>query len=1362
MSENKKHEKTKIEQSTPTTMPTRINMAGCTPMQFTGNLSLNWKKFKQAFKIYLRAASLDDEDDCRKVALFLHFIGEKGVEVFNSFGVDVDSITLASLIKLCEEHFVPKTNVTFEAHKFFTYKQQADESIEDFVAALKNKSQTCQFSNLQDRLVKDIFICNMHDKYKYIKEKLLLEEKLNLDETVEFAKTIFQTSQRANTLTSSEPEQSSVLYMQKNKSNHKNRSKSQIRYNNYSQSQNKSQSQEQPKSTSKQVCGKCGQVHRFKCPAQGVVCRSCGIRNHFESMCRNRRNVRNIQVDAEPDELFIGHIKSYSKCSTDWSLPLIINNVNITAVLDTGSDANVMSYKVFKSLNVNVLIEKCKNKVMSYSGDKIPVIGECLLTIQYNLDSKNMSNQVKFIIANVNSPTVIGHQTCSTLGLVHRVYQLNNGQSISQQSHNESKHELKHLLNSHKSVFEGLGCIPGLCHISVREEVSPKVDAPRKVPFALYNKLKKELQNMEDMQVIVKVTEPTEWVSSLLLVEKKNGKLRVCLDPRNLNEAICRSHYPIPTVDMIRSKVAGSKWFSTLDASSGFWMCSLDEESSYLTTFNTPFGRYRFKRLPYGINCAPEYFHRVMTETFGDIPGVTVYSDDLMVSGETLAQHNERLSLVFERAKKVNVKFNKSKCTFATQQVKYLGHIFSGDGITPDPDKVRAIKDMPSPSCTKDLQRFLGLLNYLSPFIPNLASEVSQLRDLLKKDAMFMWNDNYEQVFNCLKSLICSAPVLGHFDVNENITLSVDASSTAVGAVLLQNGHPIYYASKTLTPTQQRMAQIEKELYAIVFGCIRFHQFIYGQVVTVETDHRPLITLFKKPLVEVPTRLQRMMMKIQAYSLEVCYKRGTEMYIADTLSRAALPESSSDELDDDVIVHVNMLIKNLPVSSERLQWLKTATSADDSMQILKTYCKKGWPACKKQVNKLVQEYWNFRSEIHTEAELLFRGNSIIIPKKIRPDILKIIHSGHLGVDRSKSFARGIVFWPFMSTEIKNLIESCHSCLKHRNANPAEPMQPHELPTLPWEKVGVDFFDCKGKKYVIIEDYYSNYIEISIVPSTSAKALIMVLKSVFSRHGIPVILQSDNGPPFSSAEFKSFIYDWGIQHTTSSPYLSRSNGLAESGVKIAKKILTKCDETGTDPYLALLQYRTTPRGKIASPAQLLMSRSLRTQLPTVSRNLKSKVVKFNDHIETKNKNIEKMKQYYDKNTKSLSTLQEGEEVLYKKTPESVWSPARIKKKCIEPRSYIVETPDGSECRRNRQHLLKLPSPTKSSQVQLNEPVSNDNQTVPITQQLSPLVQSASSTEQPSSLPVTPPVPGNVQSPFVTRSGRTIKPVQRFVN
>ncbi|KAG7295418.1 hypothetical protein JYU34_022487 [Plutella xylostella] len=267
-----------------------------------------------------------------------------------------------------------------------------------------------------------------------------------------------------------------------------------------------------------------------------------------------------------------------------------------------------------------------------------------------------------------------------------------------------------------------------------------------------------------------------------------------------------------------------------------------------------------------------------------------------------------------------------------------------------------------------------------------------------------------------------------------------------------------------------------------------------------------------------------------------------------------------------------------------------------------------------------------------------------------------------------------------------MVEQCQVCAKFRVSNQNEPLQNYKITKFPWQQVGIDFLYFENSNYLIVTDYYSKYIEIALMDKGySAKNVIIHLKSIFARHGIPMSLVSDGGPPFLSLEFKSFLYDWDIEHVVSSPYHSQSNGQAESSVKIIKNILKKCKETNTDPYIALLQYRNTPKNNLPSPAQLLMSRNLRMNIPVTQNRLKPKVVKFSHYKECFQKRNTHDAKYYNSKTKPLPLLQIGDHVYFKKIPNGNWLPAIVKEKLNCQRSYIIEANDGIRYRRNRVHL-----------------------------------------------------------------------------
>ncbi|VDI10628.1 Hypothetical predicted protein [Mytilus galloprovincialis] len=278
---------------------------------------------------------------------------------------------------------------------------------------------------------------------------------------------------------------------------------------------------------------------------------------------------------------------------------------------------------------------------------------------------------------------------------------------------------------------------------------------------------------MEDIGVIFKQQEPTQWVNSMVTVIKPNGKIRICIDPRDLNKAILREHYPLKTVEEVISQMPNAKVFSKLDATSGFWHIQLDEPSSKLCTFNTPFGRYRFARLPFGINSASEVFQKIVSEMVSDIEGAEAIIDDILIWGSDQKEHDMRLKQVLDRAREYNLKLSAGKCEISKPEVTYVGHRLTSEGVKPDPEKIRAVNKMSKPECVKDLQTFMGFIQYLGKFMPNMSTVSAPLRTLLEKNTAWHWDEKQETSFQKLKEMATNAPLLQYYTIRTNRLHSV-------------------------------------------------------------------------------------------------------------------------------------------------------------------------------------------------------------------------------------------------------------------------------------------------------------------------------------------------------------------------------------------------------------------------------------------------------------------------------------------------------------------------------------------------------------------------------------------------------------
>ena len=602
-----------------------------------------------------------------------------------------------------------------------------------------------------------------------------------------------------------------------------------------------------------------------------------------------------------------------------------------------------------------------------------------------------------------------------------------------------------------------------------------------------------------------------------------------------------------------------------------------------------------------------------------------------------------------------------------------------------------------------------------------------------------------------MKLLITSAGTLAYYNVKKGVTLEVDASKHGLGAVLMQEGKPVAYASKSLSRAEQEYAQIEKEMYAIVFGTERFHQYIYGRNVAVTTDHKPLEAILSKPLSAAPARLQTMMLRLQKYDLTVHHKPGKEIPVADTLSRLHLNEV--DDLHEAFDAQVHLVMTNLPVSDKKLLGLQASTASDPDMQQLIAVIKRGWPDQRISCPPSVRPFWNYRDELSVMEGLLFKGERIIIPLALRKDMLKRIHVGHMGMVKCKNRAKEVMFWPSMNSQIEDIVSNCPACTEHQRSNPKEPMIAHELPNRPWQHVATDLFMLEDEQYLIVVDYYSRYFELERMSTTTSSAIINKLKAIFARHGIPEKLVSDNGPQFSAQEFAHFANEWDFRHITSSPTYPQSNGLVEKSVQIAKQLLKKSKSDNRDPYLGLLEHRNTPLDDLAAPAQLLMSRSLRSILPTTNNHLKPHVVDPELAREKMEQKQATQRHYYNKGTRELKPLANGEEV-HIQTKSGNWKPATVLGQQTTPRSYTVRTKDGSEYRRNRRHLLKSRTPQYT-----NEETSGDvdKPEVSTTSEDRECDNGAESEPTINQRPtVNPPAPFMDNEPCTTRSGRVVKP------
>ena len=681
------------------------------------------------------------------------------------------------------------------------------------------------------------------------------------------------------------------------------------------------------------------------------------------------------------------HLVSDNKRVSDagWHIKLKIKQQIMTWCIDTGAQVTIMPESVYRESFGEL---RAPDRELVGAGDS-PLETVGMANMKLSLGNTCIVEQV-YVVKGATK-LLLGIPEIRKLGLIPEIKGAYSIRALESKPVEKAKVETEKparittlpatkegIMKAYPKLFTGLGKLQGEYTIKLREGVKPHaLHTPRRVPLPLMDKVKAEIDRMVKDGVIEPVDGPTDWCSGMVVVPKQTERVRICVDMTRVNKAVQREYYIMPKVEKTLGCITQGTVFSKLDANAGFNQIVLSDESSDLTTFITPFGRFRFRRCPYGISSAPEYFQKQMDRILEGLEGVVCHMDDILVAGRNRSEHDERLVKVLDRLQSSGLTLNPEKCSFAQTRLEYLGQVIDSTGIRQDPAKVKAIREMASPTDVSELRRFLGMINQQMKFVPDLAERTKPLRDLLSKNTAWIWGEAQKKAFSELKQELQSDRVLAMYDCNKETLVSADASSYGIGAVMMQRQQsgdmrPVAFASRSMTVTETRYAQIEKEALAITWACEHWEalavtwacehwdELLVGMRFSIETDHKPLVPLLSTKLIdELPVCIQRYRMRLMRFDFSIKHVPGKQLFTADHLSRSPIPQgdSSADKkLRDDVRVYVNSIMLHLPASDRRLEQIRQETRKDATLLTIMNYVSDKWPE-KGRLYGQEKKYW---------------------------------------------------------------------------------------------------------------------------------------------------------------------------------------------------------------------------------------------------------------------------------------------------------------------------------------------------------------------------------------------------------------------
>ena len=735
-----------------------------------------------------------------------------------------------------------------------------------------------------------------------------------------------------------------------------------------------------------------------------------------------------------------------------------VNGACMTMELDTGASLTIISEQTYRKTwpQDTPPLQPSSTKLHTYTGEELEVRGSLPVAVEY----KDQRESLQLLVVAGNGPSLLGRNWLQKLHLDWcEICRLQQAQT------------LQEILQKHSDVFrEKLGELKGTqAKIHIDPQAQPRFHKSRPVPFALRKKVEQELERLE-REGIIKPVQFSDWAAPIVPVVKADGSIRICGDYRlTINQASKLDAYPLPKVEELFASLSGGKSFSKLDLQHAYQQLTLDDNSRPYTTINTHRGLFQYNRLPFGVSSAPGMFQRTMDSLLQGLPHVTVYLDDILITGETEQEHLQNLDTVLQKLQTAGLRMKKSKCLFMAPEVEYLGHKINSEGLHPTQDKIKAIRNAPKPQIVTELKSFLGLLSYYSRFLPNVSSTLSPLYSLLQANQRWFWGEKQQAAFEAAKDLLESSTLLVHYDPTKKLILACDASLYGVGAVLsheMEDGSekPIAFASRTLAPPEKNYSQLEKEGLAIIFGVKRFHTYLYGRHFEIYSDHQPLRRLFSESK-GVPamaaSRIQRWALTLSAYEYSITYRPGKDHANADALSRLPLSQEINVPFPGDLLLLREHLDTTSLLTTEQI---RSWTERDPTLSRVKRFILHGgWQD--QGANEDLKPFLRRKDELSVLDGCILWGSRVIIPLPGREVVMDELHETHPGIVKMKNLARSYVWWPNMNSDLETRVRSCEKCQSSHPPPPMAPLHPWEWPSEPWSRL-----DSSDSKWT-----YSSYV-----------------------------------------------------------------------------------------------------------------------------------------------------------------------------------------------------------------------------------------------------------------------------------------------